>query len=254
VAASEERSEHDQGQSSSCRGSHSAILTPMPRREEIEVVAATTRGRSILSVPDGDGPFPLMVGFHGYAESAEDQMKRMRALPGSERLILLSVQGLHWFYNRAGQVVAGWMTRLNREEAIADNLAWVGSAVERAMQEAPSDGRIVWSGFSQGAAMAWRAAAFLQPRATALVVLGGDVPPDVGSLGAQEPGRLPPILVGRGVRDEFYPGVTFERDLATLEAIGARFETAEFDGGHEWNEAFSRAVGAFLDVHLNLSR
>ena len=36
------------------------------------------------------------------------------------------------------------------------------------------------------------------------------------------------------------------RDLAVLEARGARPETVVFEGGHEWGEPFLRAAGGFL--------
>ena len=64
------------------------------------------------------------MGFHGYAEGADIQLERLQAIPGSGRWLLVSIQGLHRFYqSRTRDVVASWMTRQDRELAMADNLA-----------------------------------------------------------------------------------------------------------------------------------
>ena len=83
-------------------------------------------------------------------------MERLAAIPGSATWTLVSIEGLHRFYRgRTEDVVASWMTREDREVAIADNLAYVAAALE----EVPHDQatRIVYAGFSQGVAMAFRA-------------------------------------------------------------------------------------------------
>jgi dienelactone hydrolase len=83
------------------------------------------------------------------------------------------------------------MTSQDRELAIADNVAYVRNVVA----QFPAARRIVFAGFSQGVAMAYRAAAAIPT--TAVIALGGDVPPDVIPVARS----LPPVLVGRGVRD-----------------------------------------------------
>jgi hypothetical protein len=73
----------------------------------------------------------MLVGFHGYAESADVQLDRLRAIPGTERWLLVSIQGLHRFYQpRTNDVVASWMTRQDRELATVDNLAYVTAVLD----------------------------------------------------------------------------------------------------------------------------
>jgi predicted esterase len=105
------------------------------------------------------------------------------------------------------------------------------------------DGKLVFAGFSQGAAMAWRAAARCGP-CHGLVVLGGDLPGDVAQV---RPLVLPPVLLGRGEQDPFYTGPQFEKDLAALESLGFQAEAVRFDGGHEWGSGFLAAAGRFLE-------
>jgi len=91
--------------------------------------------------------------------------------------------------------------------------------------------------------MAWRAAARCGP-CDGLIILGGDLPPDVAGAPAL---ALPPVLLGRGQEDPFYTAAQLERDVATLEALGAPPEVLRFPGGHEWGPGFLEAAGRFLE-------
>jgi len=190
------------------------------------------------TAPSGDRPVPLLVGFHGYGETAEDHLAALTSLPGAEAWTLAAVQGLHPFYTRSGRVVAGWMTRLDRELAIADNTAYAAAAVEAVRRETGASGPLVFAGFSQGVAMAYRAAAAVP--CAGLIALAGDVPPEVDAA------ALPPVLIGRGLRDEWYDEVKMAADQERLHGAGIAVEECVFDGGHEWGEAFRSAAGAFL--------
>ena len=64
------------------------------------VIAATTRGRYLIEAPASRRPAPLLVGFHGYGEGAGTQLERMRRIPGADRWLLASIEGLHRFYQR----------------------------------------------------------------------------------------------------------------------------------------------------------
>jgi predicted esterase len=176
-----------------------------------------------------------LVGFHGYAETAEAHLQELKKIRGVEAWTIVAIQALHPFYTgRTQQIVASWMTRLDRELAIADNIAYVRSVIERFRQPET----VVFAGFSQGVAMAYRAASDFKKTA-GLVVLGGDVPPDVTS-------DIPPLLLGRGIRDERYTDEKLKKDLRFLRGI-TDVETCVFDGGHEWSDEFRVAAAKFLE-------
>ena len=104
-------------------------------------------------------------------------------------------------------------------------------------------GQLVFAGFSQGAAMAWRAATRCGP-CDGLIVLGGDLPRDVaGARGLV----LPPVLLGRGDQDGLYSQAQLDKDLAALAALGHPAELCPFAGGHEWGPGFLDAAGGFLE-------
>jgi predicted esterase len=203
------------------------MLTSQKTDFQIHTLAATVHGRFL--VQQGP-PERLLVGFHGYGENAE-----LRKIRGIERWTVASVQALHPFYaGRTESVVASWMTRLDREAAIADNIAYIRSVLEWFHESRT----IVFAGFSQGTAMAYRAASD-HGRAAGLIALGGDVPPDVAD-------NVPPVLVGRGKRDDWYTDEKFEKDLRFLRTI-TRVTTCLYDGGHEWTDEFRAAAAKFLE-------
>jgi len=197
---------------------------------DIRTIETTTHGRFLF---EDRGAERLLVGFHGYGEDAAAHLEELEKIPGIERWSVAAVQALHPFYTRSGAVVASWMTSLDRELAIADNIAWV----RRVLEALPRPKTLVFAGFSQGAAMAARAAAF-SAKADGLIMLGGDVPPDVD-------GELPPVLLGRGTRDEWYTDEKFKKDLSFLEAR-TRVTRCVFAGGHEWSDELRAAAGEFL--------
>lgn len=206
-------------------------------------VAAITHGRFLTDAPAQPEGSPLLVGFHGYGETADRHLAELRRLPGAGRFTLCAVQALHPFYHRTGEVIASWMTRLDREQAIADNVRYVASVVAQVKREVPVGEQLVFLGFSQGAAMAYRAAAGSGFHCQALVALGGDVPPE---LTQRDLTRFPPVLLARGSSEEWYDAAKMAHDVDLLRAKGVDVRPVVFAGGHEWTDEFRTVVGEFL--------
>jgi len=218
-------------------------MTDETRTAAEHTIATGTHGRYLVSPGTSPGA-PLLVGFHGYAETAEDEMARLQTIPGIDRWAVASIQGLHLFYRRrTNEIVASWMTRQNRELAIADNIAYVSSVLGRLSEGPPS--AIVLTGFSQGVAMAFRAATALSPAVAGVIACSGDVPPE---LDANTLARIPLALIGQGVRDEWYTSAKRTSDETRLHAAGVRVQSIVLDAGHEWTTEFSEACGRFLQL------
>ncbi len=198
-------------------------------------IATITHGRYLVHRGDTGELAPLLVGFHGYGENAERHLEKLRRIEGAGAWLLCSVGALHPFYNtRTGEVIDCWMTSRGREQAIADNVSYVSRVVAEVRRRYRPSSRLVFAGFSQGVAMAYRAAAG-GCRCHGLIALAGDVPPDVAA-------GLPPVLIGRGTGDPLYTEEKMEADLRVLEELGVEVETCVFEGGHDWSpEIYARA-------------
>ena len=184
-----------------------------------------------------------LVGFHGYQENAAIHFEVLKQIAAGRPVGIVSVQGLHRFYNRANDVVASWMTTEDREHAIADNIEYVGHVLQAIGLDSGIVRPLIYVGFSQGVAMAYRAAALVQRPCDGVIALAGDVPPDVAPLA----GSLPRILLGWGTDDKWYTAAKAAADLSVLRSAGTDVAEHRFDGGHEWTEAFLSRAGAFVD-------
>jgi predicted esterase len=217
-----------------------------PRKPVLHTIATTTHGRYLVGEPAAAPMTGMIVGFHGYAQNAETMAADLESIPGASTWLRIAVQGLHRFYTKSGQVVANWMTTEDRDLAIADNIAYVKRVVEqvRATQAVGLGGGVplVLLGFSQGTAMAFRAAVAMGSECSGIVALGGDVPPDVRA----RPDPLPPVLLGRGSQDEWYTHAKLAIDVARLRETATPLTLCEYEGGHAWTDAFRAEAGRFL--------
>jgi predicted esterase len=187
-------------------------------------IETVTHGRYLVRGREPGSP--VLAGFHGYAESAEIQFERLQAIAGTDPWIVLSIQGLHRFYRgRFNDVVASWMTRQDREMAIADNTMYVTRVIDMAAKEYSANSKRVLAGFSQGVSMAFRCATAYGRPIDGVVALGGDVPPE---LDASALSRIRTVLLARGTRDELYTAYKLEADERHLRAAGVNVEILSF--------------------------
>jgi predicted esterase len=208
---------------------------------DVRLVGTRVHGRVLLRA--ARKPLSgVLLGFHGYLESAETQLARLEQIPGFDAWTLVSMQALNRVYRgRSKETVASWMTRQDRDQAIADNIEYVDRVT--AELAVPPDAPVVCAGFSQGGAMAFRAGVLGALGSAGIICVGADVPPDL----LADPGAaFPPVLLVRGARDEWLTPSQFASDVTALRARGCNVQELVVDAAHEWTDAVSRAAGAFL--------
>lgn len=204
---------------------------------------ATVHGRYLIRAPHRAPADHWFIGFHGYAQSAAIFMPGLlRCDPAGEWLVA-SVQALHPFYTKSDDVVANWMTREDREHAIADNTSYGANVLDALAAEFGEPRVLVFSGFSQGVAQAYRVALNGRRAADALVTVGGDTPPELKRGGALP---WPRVTMLTGETDGWYTPARLAEDATSVRAAGADVREQVFAGGHEWNDAVVAAVAQVL--------
>ena len=199
---------------------------------DTRTIATGTHGRYLVDIPEPSRG--TLVGFHGYQENAAITFDVLRQIAGERSIGVVSIQGLHRFYTRANDVIASWMTKEDRELAIADNVAYVAKVLAAVADEYGITRPLIYAGFSQGVAMAYRAAVLAQRPCDGVIALAGDVPPDVAPLASS----LPRVLLGRGTEDKWYTASMAAKDRAVLQQAGVTVIEHVFDGGHVWGPEF----------------
>lgn len=212
---------------------------------QTRTVETPTHGRYLVDIPEHSRA--TLVGFHGYQENAAINFEVMKQIAAGRSIGIISIQGLHRFYTKANDVVASWMTKEDRERAIADNVVYVGNVLSAVAGEFGFTRPLIYAGFSQGVAMAYRAAMLVQRPCDGIIALAADVPPDIAPLAAS----LPRILIGRGTDDKWYTAEKAAADLSMLRAAGATVEEHVFEGGHVFAPEFVSRAQAFVDELLS---
>ncbi|MFW6303865.1 MAG: alpha/beta hydrolase [Candidatus Sumerlaeota bacterium] len=220
-------------------------MSQPPLYRNIETV---THGRSLIAPAGSPAPAGVLMAFHGYAQSADWMLTMLRDIPElNHSWHICSLHALHRFYQpKSGEIVGSWMTSQDREWMIEDNLRYVGRAMADFKDCIDKPGRhLVFVGFSQGAAMAWRAAARFLVSSRAIIAVGGDIPPDVHVASFAEWNGN--ILVARGKHDRVYSAARLQNDMEKLEGLENKVELAEYNGSHELNNDFGRVLNRFLE-------
>jgi predicted esterase len=209
-------------------------------------IPVTAHGRLLIDDGERGSPLRILAGCHGYAQSADEMMELLRGVPADASWTRVSIQALHRFYRgRSQTTVASWMTRQDRDRQIGDNVAYVDEAIAVTAGARPIE-RLVFCGFSQGVAMAFRAGLLGARKADAILALGGDVPPE---LLADTGIEFPRVLLARGSRDAWYAAEKMRADQSALQARGVQVESIVFDGAHEWHADFAARAAAMLSWH-----
>lgn len=122
----------------------------------------------------------LWLACHGYAQMAAEFLEQLRPINDGSRLIV-APEGLNYFYKKGfdGPIGANWMTRYEREAAIADNGAYLEALLYRHTAALSPQVRIVLFGFSQGVATLCRWITRYHPPFHDLILWAGLPPEDL---------------------------------------------------------------------------
>lgn len=178
---------------------------------------------------------------HGYRQAARRFARRFEVLDAAERIIVVP-EALSRFYvdpspGRHGpehRVGASWMTREDRDNEIADYVAYLDAlAGEVANTAAPSARRRVVLGFSQGAHTASRWVVLGRTDVHELVLWGTGLPTDLtrDTLAAGLDGVR--VTFVRGAGDKFRDRREEEAQDAMLKELEVSSRVVVFGGGHE---------------------
>ena len=134
----------------------------------------------------------------------------------------------------------------NADRHLADNLRYVNAVIDAVKASHETNGTLVFCGFSQGVAMAYRAAICGHHKAHGIMALAGDIPPE---LKVDSHRHWPAVLVGRGEEDDWYTHDKLDQDIKFLRSLSVPVKSLIFLGGHEWTEDFRIKAGEFLSIH-----
>ncbi len=193
------------------------------------------------------------MGLHGYGQTAASFIKPAVPIVPADTL-LVAAEGLNRFYremprpdgSHLQRVGATWMTRENREDDIADTVAWLSRLHAHVQADLPRGAATPFGllAFSQGVATAlrWLAHARLAPRM--LVLWAGGLPHDVDAELLHAVLQNTRVVVVTGTHDAFVTDARVREMQQTLHEWQLQAEWQTFDGEHHLDAPL---LGALLE-------
>jgi phospholipase/carboxylesterase len=201
--------------------------------------------------PDGAGPFPAILAFHGWGANAFDLLG-LAPYVGDGRFLMLCPQG-PMEVPLGGAVGYGWYpismggarpADPDVEPAIAAAITFV----DEAMARYPIDARkLILLGFSQGGVMAYNLALRQPERFAALVGISTWFPAElVQKVTNHEALQQLPTLVQHGRADPAIEVAHARQSVEVLRTLKMPLTYREYDCGHEINAQALHDLSNFL--------
>jgi predicted esterase len=120
------------------------------------------------------------MAFHGYGQLAENLLYKFESL-SPEQHYIVAPEGLSRFYWKgvSEQPVASWMTRLDRQDEIADYVEFIDRVYQNIGWQKQKHRQRILFGFSQGCATLWRWMLNTRPEFDHLILWAGWLPEDM---------------------------------------------------------------------------
>ena len=186
----------------------------------------------------------VWIVLHGHGQLASVFLNYFKSIATPQRLVV-APEALNHYYVEPGasgrtkdaKLGATWMTRLDRENDIADYVDFLDAVWGETAARAP---RVVALGFSQGVATASRWIAMGKSRVDRLVAWAGQLPSDVN------PSAFTKLSGGvtfvSGTTDEYASWIEEGDHRSRLVAVGITPEVVTFDGGHRMDRLTLDAI------------
>lgn len=179
----------------------------------------------------------IWIVFHGYGQLAEFFIRKFNPFFNPDRLIV-APEGTNYGYlqNFQGRVGANWMTKHERETAIANNHRYLDGLMESILQSYSVLPKIKVLGFSQGAATATRWASRWSEKIEHLVLWSGGFAHDLKLTEAKEKFSSTKFTIVLGDQDSMITQESLEKQSELMKKLEKTAEIIHFEGGHELNQ------------------
>ncbi len=176
----------------------------------------------------------IMICFHGYGQLVDFFIRKFLPYAG-EDVLIIAPEGTNYQYltDFQGRIGANWMTRHERELAIANNKAYLDSLMQELLTNFDQIPRIVVFGFSQGAATGSRWVNDWHIKPDTLILWAGLLAHDLKIDLAEEQLERTQIFMVYGNMDEFVTEGKVLEQREVLTKIGKNATEITFEGGHE---------------------
>lgn len=186
----------------------------------------------------------IWIILHGYGQLASFFLKKFSSHFREEVLFIAPEATNHAYLEGfSGRVGANWMTKHERESAIASNNNFLNDILYAILMQYDSKPNVHVLGFSQGAATASRWAVQSQVKIQSLVLWSGGFAHDLDFSMAHQSLAETKVSIVLGESDEFLTEEALKKQEELIQLLSAKVELIRFAGGHEIDQSvFSRIL------------
>lgn len=176
----------------------------------------------------------LWLVLHGYGQLAEFFVRKFKTFFSPER-VFVAPEGTNYNYLEGfqGRVGANWMTKHERETAIANNHRFLDSLIDSLLEKYTHKPTVHVLGFSQGAATATRWASHWKGKIDTLVLWAGGFALDLDLGEAREAFSETKLVVALGDQDELITSENIQKQDLLISSLGKEVQRLSYPGGHE---------------------
>lgn len=174
---------------------------------------------------------------HGYGQLAEYFIRKFQVFDSPSRLFI-APEGTNYTYQEGfrGRVGANWMTRHERESAIANNHRYLDRLMEELLAGYQVKPIVNVLGFSQGAATATRWASNWSGEVRRLVLWAGGFAEDLKLESSEAKFSTTEFIMVLGSQDELIQAESIEKQDELIKNLGIPVKKYFFEGGHELDQ------------------
>jgi predicted esterase len=178
----------------------------------------------------------IWVLLHGYGQLAPYFLKKFEPFY-SEDVLFVAPEATNYSYlsGFTGRVGANWMTKHDREIAIANNHRFLNEVLKILLLKWEKKPTLNVLGFSQGAATATRWVSQLNIPVDSLVLWAGGFAHDLNVNLAYDRLKNTQIFLVEGSQDEFITAESKQKQEELILSSGLSVNRKYFEGGHELN-------------------
>lgn len=179
----------------------------------------------------------IWICLHGYGQLAKYFIQRFEFLDPAKHYVI-APEGLNRFYFEGlnDRPVAGWMTREDRLDEIADFVLFLNALREKIGWEKSAQAKIIYFGFSQGVATMMRWLSDSAPRVDYLLLWAGGLPDDILYAHRRDYFSQTSAHFFMGDEDPYIREQDIEEKKPLFFSTGMRLQLHSYAGGHKMDE------------------
>ena len=186
--------------------------------------------------------------FHGYGMLSEFFIKKFDCIL-NDSTVVIAPEASNRFYleNNYYRVGASWMTKLDKEKDIEDNISYIQTLYSKIVDEiGHTNFKLNTLGFSQGGATLVRWIMSNSINIDSLILWGSDIPKDCLTEEKKSRWNSIDVKLVIGNQDEYINEENKQKVIDLIRSYGLKYELIAYEGSHKIIEKELEKIAAGL--------